>query len=804
MIDAISQDLRLATRLLKKQWVFSLVMILTLALGVGPLTLIFGAIDAARFASLPYKSAERLVILEARSVGNAVKHERLSYPDLADLRGSSRTLDNIAAYSPAVVALTGRSEPERLPASMVSLNCFSTLGANPILGRDFSGADQDLHVAILGYGLWKRVFGSSPAVLGQVVILNDMSFRIIGVMPPGFHLPFQNEDLWVPLAPNPALSRARGSHWLYAIGRMKTGVGAEQVQAELEIVSRQLQKQYPTIDEGWAFQSVVLRDAMTRDIQPTLLLLFAAGLLLLAVSCVNAGNLLLARSANRESEIATRAALGASRSRLVRQMLVEAFLLAALAGAAGVGLGAAGIRIGNTFVSQVLTGIPTIRMDARVLGFAVFVSLLTVLVSGLIPALRATGGNLAGALNRSARTSTGGVRQRRLWNSLIIVEVVICFVVLIGASLLIRTVIRLNDVDLGFATENILTAQLSLPFAKYGGGTAETTKYREIIENISALRGIESAGAMGEIPVGGSPDTVAIEFPGSPSARENEEPRAERNVVTADVLRALGVPLLAGRSISERDTAETPNVALVNQTFARRYWPLGSPVGRHFSSQDVCSLPQPCEIIGVVGDTRSVGLQFDPAPAFYVPLNQNWWGTMTLVIRTSSAPLAMLPRIRNAVWSVDKNLPLARVRTMEEIVSSSIVARRLSALILSLIAALALILSTVGIYGAISFTVSRRIRELGIRMALGATAGDVGSFIVFQGLRLAATGVFIGILSALFVMRLLTSFLFGVSPADPLSFLLASSVLLVAAFMASYLPARKALKLDIVSALRAE
>jgi putative ABC transport system permease protein len=804
MSDGISRDLRFAARLCKKQPAFSLITILTLGLGIGSLTIIFGACNAVLLAPLPYTSTERLVFVEERSSSQASEQIRISYPDYVDLRDSARSFDHIAAYSSAVVTLIGEVDPERIQASMVSPDCFSTLGVSPVLGQTFSAADSDPHQVILGFELWKRLFNLSPTALGQSLNLNDMSFRIVGIMPNGFHLPFQTDELWVPLMPNPGLSRARASHWLYTVGLVKSGARQPQVQSELDVFSQRLQKQYPATNEGWTFQSVGLRNLMVKDVRPTLFVLFAGGTLLLLVSCVNVGNLLLARATTRQGEIATRVALGASRSRLVRQILTEALLLAALAFGVGLGLGAVGIRALNVLAPPTFTSMSPILMDGRVLGFAVVVSFLSTLIFALVPALKTSKGNLLTALSESGRNASSGFRQHRLQSWLVIAEVCICFTLLVGTSLLIRSAIRLSDVDLGFNPKNLLTVQLSLPFAKYGGGAREINAYLEILERIGALRGIVSAGAISDLPVSGSTQKVSIKFSDQLPTPTKEEPGAEMHVVTASALRALNVPLIAGRGFSNADTIDAPKVVLINRSFARQYWPSENPIGKHFSIDEVCVPSRPCEIVGIVGDMRSRGLQLDPEPEVYVPLEQNWWGTMTLVIRTASAPLNALPDVRQAIWAVDKNLPLSRVRSMEDVISGSVATRRLAAISLSFMAVLVLILSAVGLYGTISFAVNQRMRELGIRMAVGAPAQMISKLVVFQGLKLTGIGIIIGIVLALFTMRLLASFLFGISPTDPLSFVMVSLILIGAAFIASYVPARQAARLDLLAVLKTE
>jgi putative ABC transport system permease protein len=804
MSDGILRDLRFAVRLYQKQSAFSIITILTLGLGVGSLTIVFGACNAVLLAPLPYVSTERLVFVEERNLTQASEQMRISYPDYTDLRDSIRSLDRIAAYSSAVVTLTGEVEPERIQASMVSPDCFPTLGVRPILGQAFSTTDSDAQQVILGFELWKRLFNSSPTALGQALNLNETSFRIVGVMPNGFHLPFQTDELWVPLMPNPGLSRARASHWLYTVGLVKSGARLSQVQSELEVFSQRLEEKYPATNQGWTFQSVGLRNLMVKDVGPTLIVLFAGGTLLLLVSCVNVGNLLLARATTRQGEMATRVALGASRSRLVRQILTEALLLAALAFGVGLGLGVVGIRALNVLAPPTFTSINPILLDRRVLGFALLISFLSMLIFALVPALKTSRGNLLIALNETGRNASSGLKQHRLQSWLVIAEVCICFLVLVGTSLLVRSAVRLSDVDLGFNPKNLLTVQLSLPFAKYRGGAREINTYLQILERIEALRGIESAGAVSDLPVSGSTQKVPIKFSYQIPSPTKEEPEAEMRVVTESALRTLNVPLLAGRGFSNADTIDAPKVVLINRSFARRYWPSENPINKHFSIDGVCVPSNPCEIVGIVGDMRSRGLQLDPEPEVYVPMEQNWWGTMTLVLRTASAPLKALPDVRQAIWAVDKNLPLSRVRSMEDVISGSVATRRLAALGLSFMAGLVLILSTVGIYGTISFVVNQRIRELGIRMALGAPGHEISKLVVFQGLRLTGAGIVIGIVLALFTMRLLASFLFGVSPTDPLSFLVVSSVLIGAAFIASYVPARQATRLDLLAVLKAE
>lgn len=799
----ILRDLRFAVRLLKNHRMFYVTSILTLALGIGPLIVVFGACNAMLLAPLRYKYADRLIFLQERNLTQAPKQTRLSYPDFVDLRDSSGSFARIAAYSPTVVTLDSEAGAERIPASVISQDSFSTLGVGPIIGQTFSTVRDDSHAVIIGQDLWQSRFGSDPAILGRVLELNNISFRVIGIMPAGFHLPFQREQMWLPLAPNPALSRARASHWLYVVGLLKSGVRLQQVQSELNVVSQRLQKQFPSSNHGWSFQGEILRRVMVKDVEPTLLLLLCAASLLLLVSCLNVGNLLIARATAREGEIGIRVALGASRFQLIQQMLTESFLLAVMASVVGLSVGMAGIRTLNAFVSPTLTSINPIQTDGRVLAFAIFISFLSVLIFGLVPTLRASKQELV-ALSDCGHGSSSGSRRRRLWSCLVVIQVCISFTVLLGASLLIRTITRLNNVNLGLNPENVLAAELSLPFAKYGGGIKEINAYHEVLEKIDGLPGIQSSGAISKLPIRDDVATVPISFSGQAFEPGKEEPRAEVNIVTPGALRTLGVPLVAGRELLRTDGMDAPRVALINQTFAQRYWPSENPLGKHLASQEVCTSTNPCDIVGIVGDIRSSGPQADPVPEVYVPLDQNWWGTMTLVIRTASSPLASVGSVRQAVWSVDKSVALARVQTMKDVISDAMAARRLSAITLSFIALLALTLSAVGIYGTISFFVNRQLREMGIRIALGASKPAIGRLVIGRGLRLAGTGIISGSIIAVLTMRLISPFLFGVSFTDPFSFLLVSLVLFVSAFIASYFPARQAMKLDLMNALRAE
>ncbi len=801
MNHALMNDVRFGFRVLRKQWSFSSTVITTLAIGIFPVIVAFGAINAALIAPLPYKTEARLFLIEERNINSGSEQIRISYPEFVDLHNASQSLEDISAFSSAVATVTGRGEPERVPALMVSPNSFNLLGVRPIIGRAFSDADG-AQVVMLGYDIWNRLFDKNPAVLGQALTVNDANFTIIGVMPSNFHLPLQNEQLWMPLAPNPALKMARQSHWVYCLGVVKPGSTAQQVQSELDVLSHRLEAEFPATNRGWVLRATGLRSFMTKDIKPTLLLIFGFCVFLLLVSCINVANLLLARSTVRRAEISTRIAVGASRIRILQQLLAESFLLAGMACLVGVVLGGIGIHFVNLYGPARLSNINPVHLDFRVMLFAIGAMVLTVFVFGLMPAMRASRISLAAAISEAGRSNSGDIKQQRLWNSLVIIEAALSVAVMIGAALLARTAVLVDQVDIGLESSNLLTAQLSMPFARYRGGAAVISAYNSILDRLAASPDVQSAGAINDLPIAGSSQTTNVSVTEDDKTDRTRRP-ALAHVVTPDLFRTLGIPLLSGRGFSAADMEGAPKVAIVNREFAEKNLGIGNVIGKHLSAEDLCA-PQACEIVGVVGNVRSVAPEVAPTAEIYVPLAQNWWGTMTIIVRSKNDSSNLVPEVRRAVAAVDNKLALGKIDSMSDIVARATTTRRMSAFTLSLIALVALGLAAVGIYGTLSYFVHHRQRELGIRMALGAPRRRIRNWILQKGMKLALTGIILGLTLAVVSARVLVSFLFGISSLDPLSYGLAAAILLTVAFLASLLPAVRASRAEVVAALREE
>ncbi len=797
-------DIHVAARFLKNQGRFTLIAVLTLALGIGAITIIFGLINSSLFARLPYADSEQLIAIVGHSLGDTSEDPRISYPDFLDLRAGTRSLEPMAVYSNAAITLTGEGEPERITGSMVSSDCFSALGVQPVLGRTFSDADQDPHLVVLGYDLWREAFGANAQVVGRVIHLNETLYTVIGVMPAAFHLPLRQDQLWVPLKPNPALAQARSSQWLFAIGRKRLGVRESQVEAEMGLVSDRLERGFPATNRGRRFQAVGLRKMIVRQIRPALLLAFAAGTLLLVVCCANVGNLLLARGSTRDTEMATRAALGATRSQLIRQLMTEGVLLSLLAGLAGLVLAAIGVRLSDSFLPSLLRFRVTSSDILSMLLFCMCCSVVTVLLFGLVPALITTQTSVLAPLSRGGHLVSADRSNRSVWNLLLAVQIAVSFTVSIGATLVTASLVRVINLDPGFQASNLLTAQLSLPTTRYRPGPSTIRFYLNVLEEMRGTRLLDSAGVISELPNIGSRDEIAVGFPGHRVEDQKDQPRAVLRVVSMNALAVLRVPLVAGRFFEASDTMDSAKVAIVNRSFARRYWHSEDAIGKQVFSDEVCASKDGCQVVGMVGDIRDFSTGLDTSPELYVPLEQNWWGTMSLVVRSTSGPETTLAEMRRAVHAVDSNIALAKVASMDSLISESLSTRRLLAFTLTILALLIMFVSTVGVYSMCAFFVSKRKKELGMRIALGASEWRIKILLFRQAITVLIWGLALGLVLSLAFNRIFTSFLFGISPFDPSSFIIVGLVLCGATLWSSYIPARRAAQLDPAEALRTE
>jgi putative ABC transport system permease protein len=802
--DEVMQDLRLGLRLLRTQPGFTLAAVVTLALGIGATTLIFSVANAVLLRPLPFPEADRIVRLEERHRGDAAG-SNFSYANFLDLGRETTTVAHLAAARFGSVSLTDGNEPEQVGSLSVSAGYFAALGVTPAHGRvflpeeDTPGRDD---VVLLSHALWRRRYGADAGLIGRQIKLGAVPVTVVGVLPPGLRqgYPFAGQyDVWRPLVATGALRDNRRSHLLGVIARLRPGRTPAQAQAELSIVARAIEQQSPGIDPDLGVRVSGLQARMVEPLRPALLVFLCAVGLVLLVACANVANLLLARAATREKEMALRAALGAGRLRLARQLLTESLLLAALGGAAGLLLAAWGAGLVATLDPVSFPRIDEVSLDARVLLFALLVSLVTGVLFGLAPVLQLPKLRLYEPLKAGGRTARGAAR-RGLRQSLVVTEVALALVLLVGAGLLANSFYRLMQVERGFDPANVLTVNLTLPNSKYPEPAQQTAFLQEVLERVSAIPGVRAAGLISTLPFEGGPATD-FEIEGRPLAPGEPEPMADIRIVDANYFRALAVPLRQGRAFTARDTAAAPRVMIINEELARRYWPNENPLGRRVTMKD-WGEPLTGEVVGVVGDVKADSLSAAVRPMIYWPYPQFPGPFNSLVLRTAGDPHGVASAVKEQIRAADREQPLSNLRTMEAVIAASVAPQRLNMLLLGVFAAVALALAAVGIYGVIAYTVAERTHEIGVRMALGAGRGDVLRLIVGQGLKLVLSGVGAGLAAAFGLTRLLGKLLFGVSPTDPLTFVCVSLGLVAVALLACYLPARRATKVDPLSALR--
>ena len=801
-LERLWQDLRFGARVLAKQRAFTLTAVLTLALGIGANTAIFSVVNAVLLQPLPYQDSDRLVRLFSSNEKRGLAESGISAPDFKDLRTQNEIFDQITAIETTNFNLTD-GQPERVVASVVSANFFDTLGVAPLIGRGFlSDEEQSGHqqVVVLSYGLWERRFGSDRSLVGKTVRLNGQPYLVAGVMPANFQFAGRR-DAWVPLVLDAAIQpwRAdRGNRGLLVIGKLKPEITAAESRANLELSSRRFESQYPETNAAWSIHAITFYDwIIPAQVRRVFWVLFGSVGFVLLITCANVANLLLARAMIRQKEVAVRSALGASAGRIIRQFLSESCLLALLGGASGLLLAWSGIKLFVKNARAIAPRLTDASINGRVLWFTVVVSLVTCLLFGLIPALQASRVNLNDDFKETSRSLIGGF-SHRVRNALVVVEIGLALVLLTGAGLMVQSFAKLERVKLGFNPEKVLTMQIALPQPQYRDRVQQNTFYKQALDGIRTLPGVIDASAVVGLPLSGTKWAMEITIEGRAATEDGLS--AQAAAVMPHYFTSISIPLIQGRDFTEQDGPDATNI-IVSETTARRFWPNENPLGKRFRPGTNNPL---MTIVGVVGDVHAVSLDEEYGPAIYFSAAQLGFNSMQLVIHTNGEPETATSAVRSQINTLDKNLPIYNVRTMDSYVTDILGQPRFNAQLFSLFAIVALLLAATGIYGVISYSVTQRTPEIGIRLALGAQIRDVLKMVIGQGLKLTLIGLGVGVVGALALTRLLNSLLFGISATDPVTFTGIPILLILVALLACWIPARRATKVDPLIALRYE
>ncbi|HEX8559750.1 MAG TPA: ABC transporter permease [Pyrinomonadaceae bacterium] len=814
-METFLQDVRFGARVLAKNKGFTAVAVLTLALGVGANTAIFSVVNDLLLRPLPYRDAERIVMLwEVTPEGR--RQNTTSRANFQAWRDQNKSFEAVAAFSDQRLNLTGAGEPEEVSAQLATPDLFRVLGVEPMLGRALLPEDGLSGTAgvVLSHAVWQRRFGGDRGVVGKTVTLNGVPFGVVGVMPPGFQWHIRQRsgtgkpaEMWMVLS----MPKAEGDNgasrgrFLSVVGRLRPGVSVEQADAELKTIESRLAEESPRFNRNYSAEVLPLRDQMVGAVRPALWILLGAVGLVLLIACANVANLLLARAASREKEIALRTALGARRSRIVRQLLTESVLLALLGSALGLALAWWGVQALVAISPRDLVNLQGVSLNPTVLVWTLGVSLLTGVVFGLAPAFEAARVDLNDTLKEGGKgAGTQSARSRGLRSALVVAEVALALVLLAGAGLMMKSFARLRQIDTGFETENVLTMVLRLPASKYKDDAQYVAFFRQALERVRAVPGVRAAGMVNYLPLyGGLGATTGFSVEGRPAPPPGQEPGTAVRVSDAAYFGAMGIPLLRGRNFTDAEQAEARHVVLVSETFAKRYFPGEDPLGKRIRVE-MSEEPAPTEIVGVVGDVRYDSLTDEAEPTVYEPHPELTYPFMTLVVRTAGDPAEVTPAVRRELAQIDPDQPVADVRTMNQVMAETVGRARFNTLLLGLFAALATLLAAVGIFGVMNYSVTLRTREIGLRMALGAEPGRVLLLVLRQGLVLTLVGIGVGLAGALALTRLLSGLLYGVGATDPLTFGAIVVVLAFVSLLACYIPARRATRVDPLVALKHE
>ncbi|MGA9769116.1 MAG: ABC transporter permease [Blastocatellia bacterium] len=812
-METLLQDLRYGVRMLTQKPAFTSIIVIALAIGIGATTAIFSVVNSVLLRPLSFNTPDKILM-----VWNTVEKEdqfAVSYPDFMDWQQRNQSFEQLAAYSSRDFTMTGMGEPVRLHGVMVTGDLFPILGIQPKIGRLFLPEEDKpgARAAVLSHRMWQQHFAADSNVRDKSITLNGQSYSIVGVMPQGFQFPIQNEpaiDFWTTTSSMQEgavpLSVQRGNHAIEVIGRLKDGATLEQAQADMSAIAGVLGSQYPDTNSQFGARVVPLQDELVKEIRPALLILFGAVGCVLLIACVNVANLLLVRATTRQKEVAIRTALGATRLRVIRQLLTESILLSLLGGVLGLLLAMWGIDL----LVSIAPGLPRageISIDAKVLGFTALVTLATGLFFGIVPALQVSRTDLTQTLKEGGRTSGAGAHHNRVRSALVVLEVAIALMLLVGAGLFINSFLRLQRVNPGFDTNNALSFRIGLPDTRYPQAQQKTDFYRQLASRIESLPGIKSVAYTSALPLSGQGGGVGFSIEGEPNASGLPFPYdSDYRAVSPGYFTTMGIQLINGRDFDERDELISNPVVIINETLAKRYFanqsPLGKRINPSFGIDDRGILMR--EIVGVVSNFKHSSLSAETQPELYIAYKQNPRSTMTVVVRAGSDPNNLVAAIREEAHSLDSDLPIFNVRTFDQYLSASVAQPRFNTLLLGVFAALALILTVVGLYGVTSYSVTQRSHEIGVRMALGATSGNVLSLIIRQGLSLTLTGVALGLAGAFAFTRVAESLLFGVTATDPFTFIAVSVLLIGVSLVACAVPARRATKVDPMIALRYE
>jgi predicted permease len=807
----MKNDLIYALRGLRKKPWFTIAAVLTLALGIGANSAIFTVVDDVLLRPLPYPSPDRLVFVWTYNPRQGFDKDVASYPNFDDWRRQSTSFEAMSAYTGVGFALTQAGDPAQIRGAAVTPGFFETLGVAPAIGRTFVAREAgrgDDRVAVLSHDLWQTRFGGDPAAVGRSIVLNGVRHEIVGVMPASFAHP-ETAQVWTPLVPSErfaALMQARGAFWLQVIGRLKPGVERGAAQAEMNAITSALERQYPNVNAAIGVRLVPMHEEIVGDVRQPLLILFATVAFVLVIACANVANLLLARAASRQRELAIRSALGAGRRRLIRQMLTESLVLAAAGGAAGLLLAAWGIQALQSLAPSNLPRLSGVRIDTAVILYTVLASVVTGLIFGVAPALQSAAATASEFLTERGRAESPGSRGRRLRSVVAIAEVAVALVLAIGAGLLVRSFVAMNKVQLGFDPRGILVLRVDLPQARYSENAQVTTFYNDLASRLSALPGVESVGLGSSVMLSALPQSASLAVQGRPP----EDPNARNAPVpydsmTPDLFRTLRIPLRSGRLFTDADGPTTQRVVVVNESLVRRFFPDGNALGKKVTFGDPAD-PQArwSTIVGIVADTRRGGVDRAPWAEVYYSLVQALDRRMYALIRTSGDPLSLVRPAQAQVWAIDPNQPVASTRTLGGIVAESQANRRFTTLLLGLFSLVAVALAAIGIYGVIAYSTAQRFPEIGVRMALGARRADVLAMVLREGLTIGAVGLALGVAAAVVLTRFSSSLLFGVSARDPITFVALPLGLLLVAVLAALIPAARAVRVNPVVALRGE